>query len=113
MRGGVYWARLHEAGDRPVVVISWNTLATAIRKPIVCQVTTIDRERAFPTTVRLEAGEAGLVDESFALCHEIASVRAERFRAEIGHLSDDRMAEIEQALGVALDLGGALPTVRP
>ena len=94
VRGGVYWARVPGAGDRPVVVLSWDALNSAIRSPIVCEVTTTRRQRAFPTSVPLPAG-------------------AGDFRSEIGHLSDDRMAEIERALLVALDLGGALPAARP
>lgn len=109
VRGGVYYARTAEGGERPVVVVSSDVVSNAMRKPVVCEVTTTVRERAYPATVRLSAGEAGLDRDSFALCHEIATVRVERLRREVGVLPAERMAEIERALAVALDLGGSAP----
>ena len=109
VRGGVYYARTAEGGERPVVVVSSDVVSNAMRKPVVCEVTTTVRERMLPTAVRLPAGEAGLDRDSFALCHEIATVRADRLRREIGVLPAERMSEIENALRVALDLGGAPP----
>jgi mRNA interferase MazF len=109
VRGGIYYAQLVEGGERPVVVVSSDVVTNALRKPVVCELTSAERERSLPTAVRLPAGEAGLERDSYALCHELRTVRAERLRREIGVLSGDRMAEIEAALRSTLDLGGALP----
>ena len=104
-RGGVYVAQAVEGGERPVVVVSWDSLNGALRKPIVCTVTSTDRERALATAVSVPAGEAGLERDSYVLCHELSTLVAERFRREVGLFSRERMLDIERALRVALDLG--------
>ena len=103
-RGGVYYARTAEGGERPVVVVSSDVLTRALRKPVVCEITSTERERSLPTVVRLAAGEAGLERDSYALCHEIATIGIERFRGELGMLSAERVDEIDRALAVVLDL---------
>ena len=109
VRGGIYYAQLVDGGERPVVVVSWDAVNNALRKPVVCEVTTTERERVLSTCVRLPAGEAGLERDSYALCHEIRTVRAERLRREVGVLSTTRMFEIEDALRATLDFPGARP----
>lgn len=106
VRGGIYYAQLVEGGERPVVVVSSDVVTNALRKPVVCELTSAERERSLPTVVRLPAGEAGLERDSYALCHELRTIRSERLHREIGILPAERMAEIEAALRVALDLGG-------
>ena len=103
-RGGVYYALTVHGGERPVVVVSADALTRALRKPVVCEITTTDRGRSFPTVVPLAAGEGGLDRDSFAVCHEIATIGLEWFRREIGILPVDRIDEIDRALAAALDL---------
>jgi mRNA interferase MazF len=103
-RGGVYIARTLQGGERPVVVISADSVTRALRKPVVCEITSTARERNLPTVVPLLAGEAGLDRDSFALCHEIGTVGIEWFRDELGMLTAERVEEIDRALAVALDL---------
>lgn len=104
-RGGVYFAQMLDGGERPVVVVSWDALNGAFRKPIVCAVTSVARERSFPTAVPIPAGEAGLDRDSYALCHDLSTIRAERFRREVGQLPNELMFEIDRALAAALYLG--------
>lgn len=105
VRGGVYYARTARGGERPVVVVSWDSLNHGLRRPVICEVTSVERARTLPTAVRLPEGEAGLDRPSYALCHELATIGVEQFRRELGRLSSERLSEIEVALRVVFHLG--------
>lgn len=104
IRGDVYFAALPGAGDKAVLVLSSQPVNDALRSPIVCQVTRTDRPRTLDTHVFLAAGEAGLPDDSHALCHHLVTLDADDFRRRLGTLSAAAMVEVENALRRALDL---------
>jgi mRNA interferase MazF len=104
LRGGIYYAAFPGIGDRPVLVLSWDAINAGLRSPIVCQVTTTERERHLPTFVLLPPGAAGLEADSFILCHELATIGAERFRRELGMIPPAILVQVEDALRRALDL---------
>ena len=107
---GAYWrglghrARRGNVGWGPVLVVSWDRVNNVLRKPVVCHVTSRQRERALPTVVAISAGEAELQHDSYVLCHELQTPNAEDIEEELGELSDWRMREIDRALTAALDL---------
>jgi mRNA-degrading endonuclease toxin of MazEF toxin-antitoxin module len=103
-RGGLYFAALPGVADKRVLVVSWNAINHGLRSPIVCLVTSQARERSLPTDVQIPAGEAGMDEDSWILCHEIATLDAEDFRREIGVLSTPLLVQVEAALRQALDL---------
>jgi mRNA-degrading endonuclease toxin of MazEF toxin-antitoxin module len=105
LRGGLYFAHLPGVGDKPVLVVSWNALNVGLRSPVVCRVTRPERERRFPTYVQLSAGEGGLPDDSYVLCHDLTTLRTEDLRRQIGILPVAAMRRVELALRRALDLG--------
>lgn len=104
VRGGLYFAGLPGVGDKRVLVVSWNAINDGLRSPIVCLVSSAQRERSLPTSVPLAAGEAGMGEDSWILCHEIATLDAEKFRREIGVLPPSLLVQVETALRHALDL---------
>jgi mRNA-degrading endonuclease toxin of MazEF toxin-antitoxin module len=104
LRGGIYFAALPGTGDKTVLVLSWDAINAGLRSPIVCQVTTTERERNLPTFVTLPAGAAGLEDDSYILCHELVTLDAEDFRREVGMIPPATLAQVEDALRRALDL---------
>jgi mRNA interferase MazF len=104
VRGGLYFAGLPGVGDRRVLVVSWNAINAGLRSPIVCLVTSTQRARSLPTSVRVAAGEAGMGEDSWILCHEIATLDGETFRSEIGVLPPPLLVQVETALRYALDL---------
>jgi mRNA interferase MazF len=103
-RGGLYFVNLPGVGDKRVLVVSWNAINDGLRSPIVCLVTSTRRERSLPTDVRVAAAEAGMDEDSWVLCHEIATLDAKRFRREIGVLPPPLLVQVETALRHALDL---------
>ncbi|HEY5160760.1 MAG TPA: type II toxin-antitoxin system PemK/MazF family toxin [Gaiellaceae bacterium] len=104
VRGGLYFAAFPGVGDKRVLIVSWNAINAGLRSPIVCLVTSSRRERPLPTDVPLAADEAGMTDESWILCHEIATLDAEDIRGEIGVLLPPLLVQVEAALRQALDL---------
>ena len=104
VRGGLYFAGLPGVGDKRVLVVSWNAINAGLRSPIVCLITSTQRARSLPTSVRVAAGEAGMGEDSWILCHEIATIDGETFRSEIGVLPPPLLVQVETALRYALDL---------
>jgi mRNA-degrading endonuclease toxin of MazEF toxin-antitoxin module len=87
-----------------VLVVSWKAINEGLRSPIVARITSRARERALPTYVPLEAGEAGLPEPSYVLCHDLVTLRESDFRRRSGLLPLGRMLEVERALRQALAL---------
>jgi mRNA-degrading endonuclease toxin of MazEF toxin-antitoxin module len=104
VRGGLYFADLPGVGDKRVLVVSWNAINDGLRSPIVCLITSTQRARSLPTDVSVSAGEAGMGEDSWILCHEITTLDAERIRDEIGVLPPPLLVQVETALKQALDL---------
>ena len=104
LRGGIYYAALPGVGDKTVLVLSWDAINAGLRSPIVCQVTTTERERHLPTFVPLPAGAAGIEADSYILCHELVTLDAEKLRREVGMIPPPILAQVESALRRALDL---------
>jgi mRNA interferase MazF len=104
LRGGIYLAALPGIGDKTVLVLSWDAINAGLRAPIVCQVTTTERERNLPTFVRLPAGEAGIEEDSYVLCHELVTLDAQDFRRDVGMIPPAILVQVEAAVRRALDL---------
>jgi mRNA interferase MazF len=104
VRGGLYFADFLRAGDKRVLVVSWNRINDVMRSPIVCLVTSRAHHRALPTHVPIPAGVAGMELDSWVLCHELQTLEAEDFRREIGILPPPLLAQVEAGLRHALDL---------
>lgn len=117
-RGEIYFIDLDPAigheqkGRRPVLVISCNDIN---RLPLVVSVIVGSRgeklERDFWTTVRVPAAETGLKFDTVFYAMQIRSVDHSRFQdargnqsAPAGIMPPARMAEVERALRLVLDL---------
>lgn len=111
VRGDVYQAVLdpsqgsEQAGTRPVVVVSRDAINRS--SPVVVVVPLTGREnknRILPSHVELRAGEGGLDKDSVALCEQVRAISVARLKKNIGHLPNDKVAKINAALKIALDL---------
>ena len=113
-RGQIYFVNLNpsrgreQAGRRPVVVVSANAIN---RQPLVVTVVVgTDAKnvpRDYPTNVRVRAAETGLPKDTVFLCFQIRSLDHGRFgEAELaGFMPEERMAEVDRALGLVLEIG--------
>jgi mRNA interferase MazF len=111
-RGDIYFVDLdpvegrEQAGTRPVLIVSIDGLN---RLPLVVTVVPgtsgVNVSRDFRTNVRVPASESGLPDETVFMCFQLRALDHGRFPARPdGHLSDDRMADVEDAIRFCLGL---------
>jgi mRNA interferase MazF len=117
-RGQIYFVSLdpikgrEQAGRRPVLVVSIDAIN---RQPLVITVVVgTDAKnvpRDYPTNVRVTAKESGLPIDTVFLCFQVRSLDPARFfdpkthRPNLaGNLPPARMADIEKALRLVLNL---------
>jgi mRNA-degrading endonuclease toxin of MazEF toxin-antitoxin module len=103
-RGAVWFVELHGVGDKPALIVSWQPIHKALGAAIVARITSAEKRRSLPTAVRLEAGDGGLEQPSFVLCHDLFTIDRQLFRRHAGTLSVRKLLEVEDALRRALDL---------
>ena len=105
-RGEIYLVKIpDDPKERPAIIISSDVLNRFAFDVVVVPVTTVERGR-FSTRIPLTAGEGGLRKRCFAKCDQVTTVSKRRlvrgpFR---GSLSAAMLAEIEDAIRVALEL---------
>jgi mRNA-degrading endonuclease toxin of MazEF toxin-antitoxin module len=102
-RGSVWFVELPGIGDKPAVIVSWQPIQQALGAAIVARITSVEKRRALPTAVALDAGEAGLDRGGYILCHDLITLDREIFRHFTGRLSAPRLLQVEDALRQALD----------
>ncbi len=111
VRGDVYNATLEasqgseQTGTRPVVIVSRDAINRSSPVVIVVPVTSrANKNRIYPSHVEIRAGEAGLTSDSIALCEQVRAIAVSRLNKNLGHLSNQRISQINAALKIALDL---------
>ena len=103
-RGGVYYVKLPDGGEKPGLVVSWNAVNRGLGAAVVARITSRERDRSLPTHVELNPGEAGLPQRSFVLCQDLTTLRESDFGRQVGMVHPGRLLEVEDALRRALDL---------
>lgn len=94
-----------QAGFRPVVVVSRDTLNEAQDVAVVVPLTTYrEGRRIYPSQVMFSPPEGGLGGESVALCEQLRAISKRRLRRFRGALSGETLSQLERALIVTLDL---------
>lgn len=118
-RGEIYFANLdptegrEQSGYRPVLVVSSDPIN---RQPLVVAVVAgtdaANVARDYPTNVRVLAREAGLPRDTVFLCFQLRSLDHARLCNSLskspraaGIMPIARMAEVDQALKLVLNLG--------
>jgi mRNA interferase MazF len=103
-RGEVWWCELPEIERRPVVVLSRDAALPRLRRALIGPCTTTIR--GIPTEVRLEPTEDPISHISVVNLDSVESVSIGTLVERLGRLSDDRMREVCNALGVAVACQG-------
>jgi mRNA interferase MazF len=112
LRGDVYEVNLdptvgREIGKkRPAVIIQNDIGNTNSGTTIVAPVSSLKPgTKLFPIMVLLPRGSGGLSCESFVHCGQIRTLdKNNRLAKRLGHLSDQQMEEIDEALRISLSL---------
>ncbi|MFA5975801.1 MAG: type II toxin-antitoxin system PemK/MazF family toxin [Elusimicrobiota bacterium] len=101
-RGEIWWANLPKPmGHRPVVLVSRDTAIQLREAVTIAQVTT--RVRDIPTEVPL-GPEEGLSKKCVVNCDVLATIPKAYLQKRIAPLSREKLAELNAALGFALDI---------
>ncbi len=111
-RGDIYFVNLNptigheQAGQRPVLVLSVDEVNA---QPLVVTVVVGTKgeniARDYPVNVRAPAGKTGLTMETIFLCFQLRSLDPKRFPDKpAGHMSDDVMLRVEDAVRRCLGL---------
>lgn len=111
LRGDVYLATLdpaqgsEQSGTRPVIIVSRDAINQSSSVVVVVPLT--DRRhkaRLYPSQVEIKSGEGGATKDSVAMCEQIRAIASARLTKSLGHLPHHRIAQIDTALKIALDL---------
>jgi mRNA interferase MazF len=99
--GEVWWCELPEIGRRPVVVLSRAAAIPRLRRALVAPCTTTIR--GLRSEVVLEPGQDPIPKRSAVNLDSVESVGVGVLVERLGRLSTGRMADICDALAVAVD----------
>ena len=108
-RGDIYYADLSPVvgteigGLRPVVVLSNDKINSSASTVVVAAMTSkmIKPNSLF---VMFSAENIGLVKDTVILLEQIRTLDKRRLKEKMGHIDDEKMKEVDQALQVLLNL---------
>ncbi len=96
-----------QAGTRPVLVVQCDLANERIPTVTVVPLTSNVRAARFLFTVAVSTTETGLTQDSVVLVFHVRTLDKTRLIRRMGHLEDETMARVDEAL--ALHLGLAEP----
>lgn len=100
-RGEVWLADLNpirgseQGGTRPVVIFQNEIISQFSTTVIAIPLTTNLRRASLPTCLLIQNGEAGLVSDSVALCHQLRVIDKMRLQNTIGEVNSDTLMLLE------------------
>jgi mRNA interferase MazF len=109
-RGDVFYADLRpvvgseQGGIRPVVIIQ-NDIGNRYSPTVICAAITSKINKAkMPTHVAIQANEFELMRDSVVLLEQIRTIDKKRLGEKMGHLDDDVMRAVDDAITVSFGL---------
>jgi mRNA interferase MazF len=118
LRGQMYYADLNpvigseQGGIRPVLVIPNNVGNRHSPTIIVAPITTQVKKTWLPTHIGIPPF-FGLPQQSMAMLEQVRTIDRSRLGEYVGHLDDDVMDYIDEALGISVGLSALLGQDRP
>lgn len=109
-RGDIFYADLspvigsEQGGIRPVVIIQ-NDLGNRYSPTVIVAAITSQINKAkLPTHVEISSEVYGLNKDSVILLEQIRTVDKKRLREKIGHMTDEDMKKVMEALSISMGL---------
>ena len=109
-RGDIYYADLspvvgsEQGGVRPVLIIQ-NDIGNKYSPTVIATAITSQINKAkMPTHIELDANEYGLSQDSVVLAEQIRTIDKRRLKEKIGHLDDELMTRVNEALEISFGL---------
>ncbi len=109
-RGDIYYADLspvigsEQGGVRPVLIVQ-NDIGNKYSPTVIAAAITSQINKAkLPTHIEIGGQEYGLAKDSVILLEQIRTIDKKRLREKIGHLDDELMVRVNDALGISFGL---------
>ena len=111
-RGDIYYADLspvvgsEQGGLRPVLIIQ-NDIGNKYSPTVIAAaITSRLGKTRLPTHIDIYADKVGLAKDSVVLLEQIRTLDKRRLKEKMGHLDDNLMTEVNNAIAVSFGLGG-------
>ena len=111
-RGDIFYADLspvvgsEQGGLRPVLIIQNDVGNRYSPTVIAAAITSRMGKTKLPTHIDVYADRVGLSKDSVILLEQIRTLDKRRLREKMGHLDEDVMAEVNNAIAVSFGLNG-------
>lgn len=111
-RGDIYYADLspvvgsEQGGLRPVLIIQNDVGNKYSPTVIAAAITSKMAKSKLPTHIDLYADKVGLTKDSVVLLEQIRTIDKQRLKEKMGHLDEEFMTEINNAIAVSFGLIG-------
>lgn len=109
-RGDIFYADLspvvgsEQGGIRPVLIVQ-NDVGNKYSPTVIAAAITSQINKAkLPTHIEINAQEYGLAKDSVILLEQIRTIDKKRLREKIGHLDDELMEKVNDALSISFGL---------
>lgn len=109
-RGDIYYADLspvigsEQGGVRPVLIVQ-NDIGNKYSPTVIAAAITSQINKAkLPTHIEISALEYGLLKDSVILLEQIRTIDKKRLREKIGHLDEELMDKVNEALSISFGL---------
>jgi len=109
-RGDIFYADLspvigsEQGGIRPVLIVQ-NDIGNKYSPTVIASAITSQINKAkLPTHIELSAKDYGLPKDSVILLEQIRTIDKKRLREKIGHLDDELMEKVNDALSISFGL---------
>ena len=111
-RGDIYYADLRpvigseQGGIRPVLILQNNVGNRHSPTVIAAAITSKQDKTNLPTHIGIKAGTGGLTRDSVVLLEQVRTLDKRRLREHMGHLDENQMAQVDDAIAVSFGLPG-------
>ena len=113
-RGDIYYADLspvvgsEQGGLRPVLIIQ-NDVGNKYSPTVITAAITSKMEKnKLPTHIDIHADTVGLAKDSVVLLEQVRTLDKRRLKEKMGHLDDDVMRGVNNAINISFGLGDYL-----
>ena len=113
-RGDIFYADLspvvgsEQGGIRPVLIVQ-NDIGNKYSPTIIISAITSQINKAkMPTHIEISADKYGLVKDSVILLEQIRTIDKKRLREKMGHIDDELMVFVDEALYISFGLKNPL-----
>jgi len=112
-RGDIYYADLspvvgsEQGGLRPVLIVQNDVGNKYSPTVIAAAITSKMGKTKLPTHIDVVGNQVGLAKDSVILLEQIRTIDKKRLKEKMGHLDDDTMKNVNDAIGVSFGLSGS------